>query len=390
MSFAHCPPSPLELVRRRSKRSSFSRAFTLVCVSLAVVSLVGCGDGPRLVGARDGGVGVDATTSTDARPPGPVDAARPGYDAACESVAIRTQPGVANVLVVLDRSSSMYREPGFGMPGVDRWNPAVAAIGAVTDSLDDRVQFGLMLFADPGAPAGMTLCSPGAVVVPPMLASAASIRSALTGDPNELTGSWTPTAVSLDAARVALSGLEGRQYVLLVTDGAPNCNGALDGSTCRCGSDTMSCASNPRLCIDADRTVAAVRALREAGIGTFVVGYDTSSWADVLDRMAAEGGTGSTAHIPVGDEASLRSALGAIAGSVVSCSVDLEEPPISVRFVQVTLDGEPIPHESVATGDASWRLVGDRTVELRGRACETLRDDEEHELRVVRECVELF
>ena len=79
-----------------------------------------------------------------------------------------------------------------------------------------------------------------------------------------------------------------------------------------------------------------------------------------------------------------------IAGSVVSCTVELSGPPDVVEFVHVTLDGATIPHESVATDDASWALVDERFVELRGSACATLRDGGEHELGIRRECQPLF
>lgn len=357
-------------------------------VLIAVALAAGCTERGQRPAGLDAGFGSGG--GADGGPVGTRDAVGPGWDAACESVALTTRPGRANVLIVLDRSSSMYREAGFGIEGVDRWNPAVVAVRAATDALEDRVAFGLMLFANPDAPAGMTLCSAGKLDVAPEMGTAGAIAAELTGDPNELTGSWTPTAVSLDAARGALAGLEGRSYVVLVTDGAPNCNSALDGRTCRCGSDTMSCADNPRLCIDADRSVAAVEGLADAGIPTFVVGYDTSAWADVLDRMATAGGTEHRTHIPVTDGASLESALEGIAGSVVSCVVDLDEPPFAIQYVHVTLDGADVPHESVAMGGGSWALSGDRSVELRGAACETLRDGGEHTLRVTRECYELF
>jgi hypothetical protein len=358
--------------------------------ALLTLALLAPSSGCTRDGARsDAGLGSaeDTWSAWDASLP---DSALPGFDATCESIVLRSTPTVSNVLVVLDRSSSMYREAGFGVAGVDRWNPAVAAIQNVTASLDDRVQFGLMLFANPDAPAGMTLCGAGKVDVAPAPDTGPVIAAELTGDPNELTGSWTPTAVSLDAARTALVGLSGRSYVLLVTDGAPNCNSDLDGTRCRCGSDTMSCSDNPRLCIDEDRTVAAVAALHDVGVDTFVVGYETSTWADVLDRMAAAGGTGRTTHIPVDDEASLRTALTEIAGSVISCTVELSGPPDVVEFVHVTLDGVDVPHESVATGDASWALVDEHFVELRGSACSTLRDGGEHDLAIRRECQPLF
>ena len=361
-------------------------SFLVAGLAITAPSVLGCA---RESGRSDAGPGSgsDAYASWDASLP---DAYLPGFDATCESIVLRATRSGANVVVVPDRSRRMSREAGVGVAGVERCTPAVAAVESATASLDDRVQFGLMLFADPDAPAGMTLCGPGKIDVAPAPDTGPAIAAELTGDPNELTGSWTPTAVSLDAAREALGELPGRSYVLLVTDGAPNCNSGLDGARCRCGSDTMSCSDNPRLCIDEDRTVAAVAALRDAGIGTFVVGYETSAWADVLDRMAAAGGTGRSAHIPVADEASLRSALSEIAGSVVSCTVELSGPPDVVEFVHVTLDGATIPHESVATDDASWALVDERFVELRGSACATLRDGGEHELGIRRECQPLF
>ena len=330
---------------------------------------------------RSGGDGGTPTADLGGR-----DAVIPGYDGACEAIDVNAQPGTANVLVVLDRSSSMYREAALGVEGVDRWNPAVSAIESVTATLGDRVQFGLMLFADPDAAAGSTLCGAGKVDVAPATGTASAIATHLTGDPNTLTGSWTPTATSLDAARVALTGLEGRNYVLLVTDGAPNCNGALDSATCRYAGTIP---DNPKLCIDDVRTVASINALAAAGIQTYVVGYDTSAWADVLDAMAAAGGTPYSAHIEVSNAATLTSALTDIAGSIVSCTYDLSEAP-ALNYVHVTLDGADVQHESVSTGPGAWRLTGDRTVELTGAACDSLRDGGTHALRIVRECFTLF
>jgi hypothetical protein len=108
-------------------------------------------------------------------------------------------------------------------------------------------------------------------------------------------------------------------------------------------------------------------------------------WADVMDRMAAEGGTSFTRHIPVRDGASLEGALRDIGGSVVSCSYDLAMPPGDIHYVRVTVDGTDVAHESVASG-GGWRLEGDRTITLYGRACEGVQDGEAHHIDVVVEC----
>jgi len=335
--------------------------------ALLTLALVAPSSGCTRDGARsDAGPGSaeDTFYAWDANLP---DSALPGFDATCESIVLRSTPTISNVLVVLDRSSSMYREAGFGVAGVDRWNPAVAAIQNVTTSLDDRVQFGLMLFANPDAPAGMTLCGAGKIDVAPAPDTGPAIAAELTGDPNELTGSWTPTAVSLDAARTALAGLTGRSYVLLVTDGAPNCNSGLDGARCRCGSDTMSCSDNPRLCIDEDRTVPAVAALPDVGHHPLVVGPGASPLGGVSHPRGPRGG-----------------------GPVSSGTSGVSGPPDVGEFGHGTLEGVDVPHESVATGDGSWALVDEHFVELRGSACAALRDGGEHDLAIRRECQPLF
>jgi hypothetical protein len=248
-----------------------------------------------------------------------------------------------------------------------------------------------MLFADPDAPAGSTLCGAGKVDVAPAYGTSTAILTELAGDPDEVVGSWTPTATSLQAAGAALaaSGLDGRFYVILITDGAPNCNAGLAGATCECvGADPDSCASQPKLCMDDDRTVAAITDLAGVGISTFVIGYDTSVWAPVLDRMAAAGGTSYTTHVEVTDQASLVTALGEIAGGLLSCTYELADAPGDYHYVRVVIDGHDVPHESVhPSGPGSgWRLVGDRTVEILGIECDALRLEGEHDVTITREC----
>ena len=319
-------------------------------------------------GSSDAGGGADGGT------PGP----RPGGDGgACESLTVDARPEPSTVMIVLDRSGSMYDTE---IEMVDRWTPSVMAIDSVTTALEDRLSFGLLLFP------GDRECATGRVEVTPGVRQAAAIRTALSGDPSSVTGGGTPTAASLDAARAALTSVPGRRSVLLVTDGGPNCNSALDGFSCRCTRPEGGCWLDNWSCLDDDRTVAAVRALRDAGISTYVVGYDTAAWADVMDRMAAEGGTPLSRHIQVTDRASLEGALRDIGGSVVSCSFDLSEPPGDVRYVRVTVDGAPVDHESVRGDGSGWALEGDRTVTLLGPSCDAVQDGTDHTISVVVEC----
>lgn len=236
--------------------------------------------------------------------------------------------------------------------------------------------FGLMLFGS------SEQCAVGEVKVP----CAPMNHSAIADELNRArVMGGTPTAASLRAARSHLASLEGDGYVLLVTDGAPNCNAALDGRSCTCVA--TNCVSNHLNCLDDVEAVNAVEELAEAGIRTYVIGYDTAGWAHVLDRMAAAGATGRTTHFPVGDQASLADALSEIGGTLSSCSYELESvPPNNHRYIRVTVDGVTIPHASVMNDGNGWILEGDRTITLVGDACEALKDGEAHDINIVVEC----
>lgn len=347
----------------------------MVWISLWV-TLSACAAAPRHeVGADSGSTHGNDGGGWDSGPP--VDAPIPMHDATCERIDVAAEARAVNVLIVLDRSNSMYEPNPFGA-GVDRWTPAVMAINTATAALADRVSFGLMLFASDAS------CGAGTITVPVGPSNASAITSALSGPPESIVQGGTPIAATLHAARAELSSLEGDSYVLLVTDGAPNCASGQNGFTCRCTGGT--CLINPLNCLDDVNAVAAVQALAGAGIGTYVIGYDTGEWVEVLDRMAAAGDTGRSTHFPVGDRASLESALRTAAGSVVSCVYELATPPGDVRFVRVTIDGVDVPHESVSGDGNGWTLDGDRAVTLIGSACDMLRDGEAHEIGIVVEC----
>lgn len=293
----------------------------------------------------------------------------------CERVRVEAQPAPTNVLIVLDSSGSMYQPGGGGMMMVDRWTPAVEAIDVVTSSLEHNISFGLELFPSDGA------CGAGDVVVPVAPMNAAAINAALAGDPADKTGGGTPTATSLMAAGDALAGVEGEKIVLLVTDGGPNCNSSLDVSTCQCADSSIMCVDNNQ-CLDDERTIAATEALAAAGVRTYVIGYGTSEWTDVLDRMAVAGNTELSSHIPVSDGATLESALRDVVGSTVPCTYELAAPAEDPSLVEVEVDGSTVAR-SEAGADSGWTLSGGTTVELLGTTCAGLQDGEPHEVFII-------
>jgi hypothetical protein len=308
-----------------------------------------------------------------------------GSEDGCERV--HDTRGVApNVQIVLDRSGSMIED-------VDRWGPAVAALGDLTDALEGQIGFGLTVF-----PALSGGCGTGDLRLAPALNQGGAIVEDLQGPSAPSIGGGTPTSATLAEVEALLTPLDGTSYVLLVTDGAPNCNSAADPATCSCtrepdtycrGGDLGGGAiiePQPALCLDDEATIAQVASLAGAGIRTFVIGYDTLEWSPTLDAMAAAGDTERDTHYPVSDGSALAAALEAISAFVVTCTFELSEAPPRAEYVSVTVDGTPVANVDVVDGDSGWRLEGDRVVTLVGDWCRAVSDGGEHSIEIVREC----
>jgi hypothetical protein len=94
-----------------------------------------------------------------------------------------------------------------------------------------------------------------------------------------------------------LHGTDRDDFVLLLTDGLPNCNAnnpnAGNTATCRC--TQTSCGTSPLGCLDKDASVAAVAALQsQREIRTIVIGFGAETAAgagpETLNAMAEAGG----------------------------------------------------------------------------------------------------
>ena len=345
-------------------------------------SLTGSGSSGNGAGGTGNGGSSGFISIPDAVAP-PADAEL-AADSGCEAVK-DTRPDAPNVLILLDRSGSMYQPP------VDRWDPAVAAISDLTSKLDAQVKFGLMEFPSPASTGVAGQCASGELIVPPALKTSSAIAGALSGDPTTKVAGGTPTAASLAGAQQALAALTGTSYVLLVTDGEPNCNASAKAANCTCTLDSPhDCSGTPTVdgglgsaplpigCLDDDPTVAAITTLSNAGIHTFVVGYDASGFADVLNRMATAGGTARKTYFPVSDGSDLTTAFQSISSFVVSCTFELSKAPPDATFVSVSVDGHRVPR------GAGWQLQGTREVALQGSTCDAVSDGKKHDILIVR------
>ncbi len=229
------------------------------------------------------------------------------------------------LFVVQDKSGSMNFAPDGTSPtaaNLSKWSIAQQVVPALATQFTNRFRFGAEMF--PGATSTFN-CTTGSVVAE-VSGSPAGVTSAYLG---AQAGGGTPTASSLALARTHLQSLAltTPAYVLLITDGLPNCNLALDPGTCTAttpGCGNNSCGLGAKDCLDDNDTVAAARALFAAGIKVFVVGFDPSLTAGnnkaVLDAVASAGGT---AHAYVAsNQAQLASTLNQIALNTATCCHD--------------------------------------------------------------------
>ena len=208
----------------------------------------------------------------------------------------------------------------------------------------------------------------------------------------------TPTAATLTALTPILTGLSGKTFVILATDGGPNCDSAItcDASACTsniegaCPFDAgvNCCTGDPEDCLDTQATVTAVNTLAQAGVPTYVVGVPGSGpYTGVLDQMALAGGTArSTAPyyyaVSTSDQAAFASTLSTVAAQVTAtCTLVLSSPPPDPTRVNVYLDGTAVPADPVN----GWTLSGS-TVTLEGTTCAEVLSGAALSLRIVAGC----
>lgn len=171
-----------------------------------------------------------------------------------------------NLIIVLDRSGSMTSAPdgSFANPPNRRWDIAVEAVKKVAKEYNGLLPIGLSMFAPDGG------CGGGKLDVPPDYDTEAKIFSAVdAADPD----SATPTGDTITnlSKEPALRDPGRAQYMLLITDGEPNCGGAEPGYT----------------------VTALANAYKQVpSITTFVVGFGAldAGATDTMNQMAEAGG----------------------------------------------------------------------------------------------------
>jgi hypothetical protein len=305
----------------------------------------------------DSDADTDADTDGDTDGDTDVDSDSDGDTDYCADVPWEVGYEPVNMLVLLDRSHTMYSST-IG----DATHAEVVAL-ALNDIIEAStesglINFGLAAFPSMSCPAGggvghMNQCVPAndeepdsgydAPTVPIGPDNYTEISSVL-GVVGQCGG--TPLCGSMEWALSYLtSGLpddiaELPTYVLVATDGAPNCNPEGDIGSCESSIEGGTVYS-PEQCLDDVCSYNAALELAMAGIGVFVVGVgeDVAAFEDVMQGIAYYGGGGllppdeipETPDLwyPATDASSLQTALAEITGQTVSClfTVAWEEIP---------------------------------------------------------------
>jgi hypothetical protein len=363
------------------------------------------GRGGSLSGGSGGSITVDMAGSGGA----PED---------CGATALEAQPPEVNVLLVVDKSSSMNETDEFPE---GRWKTLGSALEIAMQESSERISFGLEVFpfSDDLASTPDQCEMPDELdVLIPIEAGASSMDAIAEALTSYEPAGGTPTAEALARALDYFTTGEGRElggnsYVLLATDGGPNCNGDLacgaedctinrenpmaeancGGSCCDASLDPL----GPLNCVDDERSVARVEELAEAGIKTLVVGIPGSQFfADTLDALAEAGlapnTDGAQRYYRVNGEdgvAGLADVLTRITtGLITTCRLQLTSTPPDRDYeglLNVEIDGEEVPQ----AGEHGWdvdRSTTPPTVVLKGDTCEHLETEGAEQVTITYGC----
>lgn len=350
----------------------------------AALALGACG-GESRPGALAPGERPDAGPPLDVRVFVPPDAVPLRPPPSCGGTRQSLTQRRASVMLVIDRSGSMS---GTTTDGVQIWQALLNALGATLPRVDAAISLGLVLFPEPyRLPDGVMateaqVCGVSAApVVSPAPGNAARVLAALRGT---LPGGATPTHAAIEAARRwfdADPDRSGERYLLLATDGGPNCNTIFDPATCVCtGNAVPLCRNNVfgRInCLDADRTVETVSRARDAGITTLVLGLNgTQGFASLLDAMAVAGGRPRAAtprYYDVASAADLARELGTLASALASCRFTLDAAPVDPDLVDLRLDGMSLIRDPMRRDGWEYADEGRRVIEFYGSTCDRVR-----------------
>jgi hypothetical protein len=304
------------------------------------------GGGGSGAGGGVGGVGSGSGTGDDGSGSG-------GSCGGMEFALTRVPP---NVMLVIDRSGSM-KEPIADNSSTSKYSDLTAAVQSLVRSYDNQMRLAATFYSSDDN------CGAG---VPGFFVGVGGGAAVVTQVARHTPAGNTPTAGTLEAVIRSgqLADRSRGNYVVLATDGLPNCG-------------------------DVDVT-SRIRRLYASSpsVSTFVIGVgsETNSNAALLNEWADAGHTarsGNTRYLQTNSPDALRAAFDEVVAGIAVCSFKMAQAAPDPALITVTVDGQVVS-PSPTVGYTYEAATG--TITLHGDACDRLRQNADAKVDVVYGC----
>lgn len=293
-----------------------------------------------------------------------------GDTGTCASADVDLGHQLPTVLLLVDQSASMNEMFGTS----DRWQTLRTALMdpamGIVKTLEGQVRFGLTLFSGMN---GAAPC-PTLTTVAPMLNNFTPIDMAYPVPTSAIIDD-TPTGESITAAAKILQAVTdpGPKVIVLATDGEPDTCAVPDPQT-------------------PEAKEMAIKAAQDAfgmGVFTFYISVGNEVSEDHAREMANVGqgyprGDMTKRFYRANDQKELGDAFATIVNGVRSCSFALNGTVKDGSEAEgmVSLDGV-----TLKLGDPDgWRLSSPSTIEFQGKACDTVKDKNDHKVNAKFPC----
>jgi hypothetical protein len=329
----------------------------------------GDGDGDPTTGDGDGDTGQDTQM-------------------ACDEFQVVLEPIHPNVMLVLDKSRSMFvnywdHDNNVQTPTITRWNSLYQVVNSLTTNFDTSINFGANLFPSVQA---QNVYGPNACITsdfPEVTVGPGNGPAILaTIPPANTVNSYggTPATIGIDTAYNHLLSLNPAipRFMILITDGAANCN-----------QDAMTNFDLFEV-YDTDLPALVGQAWNNDDIATYVVGINIANMivndgiggdpnninpSMKLNEVAQAGGTGVFYNSQ--NQAQLLTALQNVINSVQSCNIPLDTEPVFEEYTKVIIDGMEWPMVMNCANEDGWMYTNQMgpydEIVLCGDACDSLK-----------------
>lgn len=292
-------------------------------------------------------------------------AGTPGEPMACgkQTFPIMSSKVAPNIMMVVDESGSMKDQ--IAGSNMSKWTALQGAVNNLLNTYMGSAQWGLSIF--PHDPANS--CGAGQIDVPVAANTTMTILSKLNALNDNTIGGNTPTEQTLQGMLGSAAGLADAtraNYVLLMTDGLPNCGGN-GGAVAK---------------------VIGQLYAEQPSVRTFVVGIGdgTSSDPATLNSWADAGHTaraGTTKYYQVNTVNDLQSSFADIINGVASCTYQLSMTPPDPSLVVAYVNGMAVPQDPAngTTYDA-----GSNSIIFHGASCDSIKNGGATSLDIIYGC----